>query len=454
MPFSLSALRTAARQCARLAGLPLIAAASLAATAIGADAAEVKLDARPGQAAMLAGKGGRLYVRIGLEGIAAPREGGRTPVNIAIVIDRSGSMRGVKMARAKEAAIMALGRLGPDDVVSVIAYNHEIETIIPARHLTRQGELRARIHALRADGRTALHAGVSQGIREVRKYLAPERVNRVILLSDGLANVGPSTPEALGRLGREAVAEGISITTIGLGLGYNEDLMAKLAYNSDGNHAFVERADDLVKVFNQEFGDVLSVVAQDVIIEIEVTPGFAPRRVLGREARIDGRRVRLRLNQLYGGQEKYVLLELDAPAEARLGERTIARVSLSYRSMRSGERERLSRPVRIAVTDSAEKARASIDKTVMTAVTTQIANITSERAVRLRDKGKLREAKALLERNAAFLAEKARELNASALHALSKRYRADAENLSAGKWRRARKAMRARQHKLKVQQAY
>src|SRR6185295_11718885 len=112
----------------------------------------------------------------------------------------------------------------------IVAFDTRVETVVPAQRVGRARGLEAAICGIEPGGNTALYGGVACGAAEVRKHLEDERyVNRVILLSDGLANVGPSTPEELGRLGASLLGEGISVTTIGLGLGYNEDLMARLA---------------------------------------------------------------------------------------------------------------------------------------------------------------------------------------------------------------------------------
>jgi len=419
-----------------------------------ANANQVKLEAELGQSVLQLGKNGRIYLRINLEGIAIPTGEERTPVNVALVLDRSGSMRGAKLAQAKEAAIMALNRLGRSDYISVVAYDHNVTIPVPATRVTDHKSIEARIASLRAQGRTALYAGTKQGIREVRKFISDNRVNRVILLSDGLANVGPSTPAELGKLGRLAADDGVSVTTIGLGLGYNEDLMSRLAYNSDGNHAFVEKPGDLVKVFNDEFGDVLSVVAQDVIIEIKCRKGFKPVRVLGRKAEVNGDRIKLRLNQLYGSQKKYIVVELDAEAISAGGMSPLADVDVSYRSMKSQTRERVSAKPAVTYSASLEDVRGSVNKKVMADVTTQVANEVNEKAVSLRDAGKVDAARGMLEKNAVYLKQKANEYGASALFDLEKKNRDDAKSLTGAEWRKSRKAMRARQHKLKSQQAY
>ena len=117
------------------------------------------------------------------------------------------------------------------------------------------------------------------------------RLNRIILMSDGLANVGPRQPADFQRLGRELAAEGISVTTIGLGSDYNEDLMARLANASDGSHAFARTAADLTRIFNQEFDEVLSVTAQEIEILIE-TRGRREAAALARPRRRDHRQSR------------------------------------------------------------------------------------------------------------------------------------------------------------------
>ena len=420
-----------------------------------ASAADVEVDTKLGQSVLPAGKAQRIYLRVALKGAKPATNEERTPVNVALVLDRSGSMEGEKLAQAKEAAIMALDRLAAEDVISIVTYDHTVDAAVPATKMTDRDRLVAKIRDMEAGGRTALYAGVEQGLREVKKFLANDRINRVILLSDGLANVGPSTPAELGRLGQKAAGDGVSITTIGLGLGYNEDLMARLAGASDGNHAFVEHPDQLVDIFNKEFGDVLSVVAQEITIIIECRSGFTPKRVLGRDADISGQRVELKLNQVYGGQEKYAIVEIEVPAGQAVGEVSdIASVDVGYTSMSSKAREAVKETVDGRFSDSAEEAEASIDKTVMTAVTTQIANETSEQAVMLRDQGDIAAAKELLEKNADYLNTMAGKLAAPELSGLGQQNLDNANALSEEDWTKSRKEMRAQQHKQKYQQKY
>jgi Ca-activated chloride channel homolog len=270
-------------------------------------------------------------VKIGLDGIRLPRREFRPPVNVALVIDRSGSMAGDKIVKAREAALEAVRRLAPDDIVSIVAYDTHVQTLVHAQRVGNGRHLEHAICGIEAGGNTALHGGVVRGAAEVRKNLEDRGfVNRVILLSDGLANVGPSSAEELGRLGASLLREGISVTTIGLGLGYNEDLMTRLALRSDGNTYFVEHSADLPRIFAAELGDVLNVVARRVVIVIEFPDGVRPVCFIGREGTIRGRKAELTLNQLYGGQERFALIEVEVAPAGPGTEREIARATVSY----------------------------------------------------------------------------------------------------------------------------
>ena len=414
----------------------------------------IKLRAELGQSAVLLRDGGRVFLRVDLSGIPFERRERRTPLNIALVIDRSGSMRGDKLERAKEAAVIALRRLAPNDIVSVIAYDHKVDVVVPATKLVDRFNFEPQIEQLIPGGRTALYAGVKRGLKEVRAFLRDHQVNRLVLLSDGLANVGPTTPSAIGALGIEAAKLGISVTTIGLGLGYNEDLMAKLAFNSDGNHAFVEQPGDLVRIFDREFGDALSVVAKDVEIIIDCLPGIVPMRALGREAKIDGRRVTLKFNQIYGAQNKYVLLELKLPKSLAIGQAPLAKVQVAYKDMGTKTRQVLKDYVAIRITASQTEADASVNKTVMASVVTQTAVAKNEMAVDLRDKGKIKEARKVLQENAAYLKRYSKRLSSPKLLELHRRNLDQAGRLDSKGWAKTRKAMRANQHRSKTQQAY
>jgi len=429
------------------------------------EAAQVKLEADLGQAAVAAKSSSSVYLRLSLKSLAASKRETRTPLNVALVIDRSGSMSGDRIVAAREAANVALERLSADDVVSLVSYNHKVDVLHPAARLGSSHEsLKRAIERLTPDGTTALYAGVKEGGQQVREFLSDTKVNRVILVSDGLANVGPSSPSEVASLGRDLASKGISVTTIGLGLDYNEDLMQRLAAASDGNHAFVESPRQLASIFDKEFGDALSVSARDIIIHIEFKDGFKPKRVLGREADISGNRVTLKMTQMQSDNERYVVLEAEVPAGLSPGDASVAEVEMEYFDLDTNAKAKSQASVRAKITADEKEAEASLNKSVMSQVTEQVATETSERSVELRDKGDIAGAKKMLQDNAAYLNRLKGALSSGEaaapsasiqkLDELEKRSNEAANSLDDGDWDRTRKAMRYDQHKSKSQQKY
>ncbi|MDI1250820.1 MAG: VWA domain-containing protein [Lacunisphaera sp.] len=402
-----------------------------------------------------AGSTERAVVKIGLDCLRLPPRGARPPVNLALVIDRSGSMGGDKIAQAREAALELVRRLGPDDIISIIAYDTRVETLVPAQRVGHAYGLEAAIRSIEAEGSTALYGGVTRGAAEVRRFIEDSRyVNRVILLSDGLANVGPSSPEELGRLGHSLMKEGISVTTIGLGLGFNEDLMARLASRSDGNTYFVENSRDLPGIFNRELGDVLNVVARRVVIEIDFPAGVRPVNFVGREGAIRGQKAELTLNQLYGGQEKFALIEVEVSPEMAGTEREIARARVNYEDALTARSASVTAQRNVSFSAEARVVVASADHQVQADYAANVLAVAKDEAIALVDSGKKNEAAALLRQRSAELKEIGKVYSNTAVAATAAAAAPEAARLERdGLDNAQRKAYRADSQQVKNQQS-
>jgi Ca-activated chloride channel family protein len=416
---------------------------------------EVKLSSNMASTVLESGKKQTTFIKVSLTGFETENKQKRIPANIAIVLDKSGSMNGQKIEYARQAAKFAINKLDENDIISVVTYDTIVKTIVPATKVSDKKRINKLINSINADGNTALFAGVSKGAKELRKFLSENKVNRVILLSDGLANVGPKSPSELGQLGLSLSKEGISVTTIGLGLGYNEDLMTQLAGYSDGNHAFVEKPEDLVKIFQYEFGDVLSVVAQDVNIIIECNDNIRPLRILGRQGDIIGNKIVTRMNQLYSGQEKFIVMEVEVPKYEADSETTIASIKVDYNNLYKKSRIQLNDSVSVKFSDSKTVVEESIDKDVYEASIEQVANEYSKQAVQLRDKGDISAAKVLLNKSADFLKASAGKVSSERLKTQEMEVRKDVMELDDNsQWLKQRKALKEKQYKRSVQQSY
>jgi len=211
----------------------------------------------PRKAALRASGVGELEVLLRVQApAAAPGErAARTPLSIALVIDRSGSMTGDKLEAAKACARDVVQRLQPDDEVCLVIYDTEADLLMP---LCSAGEARQSIDTLldafSARGGTDLHAGWLRGAQQVAGSTGPARLCRVILLSDGQANHGDTDEDSICTQVRQLAQVGVTTTTVGLGEGFNENLMTAMAVAGQGNALYGERAEDLAEAFDAEIG--------------------------------------------------------------------------------------------------------------------------------------------------------------------------------------------------------
>ena len=417
----------------------------------------LKLSAELSHPLVQADQRSTVYLKVSLEGLKLPSQEERPPLNLALVIDRSGSMQGDRIRRAKEAATLAVQQLGPNDIVSVIAYDTHAQVIVPATKAHDKSSLIKAIKEIKPLNSTALYAGVELGALETAKFLSKERVNRVVLLSDGIANVGPSSPSELAELGRKLVAQGLSVSTIGLGLGYNEDLMSQLASAADGNHVFVEHPDQLASIMGMELGDALAAVAQDAHVELRFAEGVRPVRALGREAEFKGQVVTARLGTIASQQTRYLLIEAElAPQKLDVRAEIATVKATAYLPSAEARRELTTTSPSTLAIESAEAVRVAELKAVMEEVLALRATEKQKIAVSLKDRGDSAGAARVMQESAQLLSSGAARYQSKKLDSLSVEAEEDSKEIkkSGANWARLRKGMRRKAHKAKTQQSY
>lgn len=424
--------------------LPLLAVLAAPTLSFAKSADPLNLQTELSHPMLSLGEKQKTYLKVSITGGEAPNQEERAAINVAIVLDRSSSMSGEKIARARDAAKLAIARLQKNDTVSVISYDSVVEVLVPATKLTDKQFVYDAIDKIKSRGSTALFAGVSKGAEELRKFKNEEAINRVILLSDGQANVGPKSPLELGELATSLAKEGISVTTIGLGSGYNEDLMNKLALNSDGNHSFVETPGELAQVFDQELGELLSVVAQNITFQVELAEGVRPVRSLGRESNIVGQTVSVTFNQLYAEQNKFLLLEVETPAIEAEQDQLIAKTEVSYFDLIKNKTAKSVTQSVARYTTNKTLAEKATNREVMIAVIDFIANEKNLAAVQLRDEGKIEEAKAAFGDNSFTLREWSTRLDSPHLAKEALYNEDDAKKVDSLEWGDKRKAIQQR----------
>jgi len=276
----------------------------------------------------IASRGGRAYLQLT---IVTPERGvrERKPVNLCVVLDRSGSMAEQgKIGNAKAALNALIDQLNEDDIFSLVIYDDVVDVLRPACRVEDKAGLRDLVEGIGPRGWTNLGGGMREGFRQVEKHAGGATVNRVVLLSDGLANRGVTDPSHLGRLAREHRGHSVSLTTIGVGLDYNENLMTSLADQGGGNYYFIECAGDLASILRKEFDMLGCVVAQDAVIELKPGRGVRVADVIGGELVAGDGKVRIPVGDLYAGERREFTVELDLPGG--IGREVVASGVLRY----------------------------------------------------------------------------------------------------------------------------
>jgi len=347
----------------------------------------------PDREVLLRGSPQEVVVKIDLNAIADRQRHRRTPLNLAVVLDKSGSMTGAKLEKTKQAAMQLVDRLAPNDVFSLVIFSDEARVLVPAQKVEDKDALKEKIESIEAGGSTALYAGVNTGARQVREYFSGKRINRVILLSDGLANVGPSSTSDLRRLGRELAESGISVTTIGVGDDYNEDLMAGLAEASDANYYYVQDTERLPEIFAKELGEMLTVAAREIKIEITCPDGVQPLGFIGRSERFENRKASVNLSQFTLGQSRYLLLRCLVTRP----EPEVARVQVRYTDeLDNGSEQSAGGVVKIRYTDDQTIADRSVNAAVSAEKVLVLTAVAKDEAIAQADAGNFKQAAATL----------------------------------------------------------
>jgi len=230
------------------------------------------------------------------------------PLNLVLVIDKSGSMRdNDKMSRVKESLRTMLDKLRPDDIISIVAFDTEAEVLYPARAIGDGSALQRAIDCLKPEGWTNLHGGLMLGYAEAKKHFRAGATNRVILLTDGIANQGVVEPNRIAADSLKFNEQGIDLSTIGVGLELNNDLLRTLARSGRGLYHFISDYTDINKVFVNEVQSLISSVAKKVEVRIEYGPGLRLQKIYGYAPRYSEGSVSITMDDMNNGLTQVVM---------------------------------------------------------------------------------------------------------------------------------------------------
>ncbi len=264
----------------------------------------------PRRAALLAGHENQLDLLVRVQAPDAPAVAPRRPrLNLAFVIDRSGSMSGRPLDEAKRCVTRMVARMAPTDRAAVVVYDDQAQVLVPSRTVESDLPFRAALRGVGSGGMTNLHGGWALGAAQVGDHLAPDVVTRVVLLSDGNANQGVVDTDTVARACAERSAAGVSTSTYGLGVDFNEDLMIKMARAGAGNGYYGESAEHLMEPYEREFALLGALCGRQVTLEWTLPYGAVGTVV--NDYPLSGGAVQL--PDLAWGSEAWALLRVTLP---------------------------------------------------------------------------------------------------------------------------------------------
>jgi Ca-activated chloride channel homolog len=234
------------------------------------------------------------------------------PLNLSVVIDRSGSMEGDKFRYTKDAVKYVVNHLHSNDVLSIVTYETGVEVLLSPQRIEDKESLLKKIDALVTAGSTNMEGGLRKGyelVKNTKKLVGDEMIHRVLLLSDGLANVGISDPVQLSAICREQFEkERISISTFGVGNDYNEDLMAKVALQGGGKYYFINNPDQLPAMFGEEVKGMSEVVAKSTVVKIKFPSELSYERTYAYNSTLNGNSLSISFNDIFAKEQKSLLV--------------------------------------------------------------------------------------------------------------------------------------------------
>jgi Ca-activated chloride channel family protein len=345
-----------------------------------------------------------------LELVAPPAAAGkaRMPLDLALVIDRSGSMAGEKLETTKRCAEFLVDRLAPTDRLALVVFDDTVDVLIPLAPIDKAA-MKAVIGRIQTRGSTNLSGGWLQGVEILKTAAAdPARkdaARRVLLLTDGQANQGIVDRDALTSMAQSARGEGVGTSTIGYGDGFDEELLTQMADAAGGSSYYAATVEEAPAIFAAEFEGLMSLVAQNVSVEIRPAHQVQLVQVMNEyPANAVPEGIQVHMGDAYAEDRRRLVLELRVPGLSTLGELRVADLIVRYVSVGTNvAMHELKLPVMANVVPKTEAEAANPDAEVTEEVVVLKAAKARDEARKAADEGRFDEAKMTLSSAAAEL---------------------------------------------------
>jgi len=255
--------------------------------------------------------------------------GARMPLNLCLILDRSGSMEGPPMDYMKRACSYVVDLLEPNDVLSIVAFTDQAEVVMPARKVVNKALIKQHIDMLQVGNTTDLFGGIQLGAAQIASVASPGYVNRALLLTDGEPTAGNKDFQSIVGQVAEQKSRGITVTALGFGMEYNEELLAAIAKRSGGNYYYITRPELIPEIFRKELETLMNVVARNVKVRVHMSRWVQVRQIYGKLPTFGQRSAEVMLADLERGQTQTAIVELELGNRPG-GKYRVAKVEVVY----------------------------------------------------------------------------------------------------------------------------
>ncbi len=278
----------------------------------------------------------------------------RTPLNLCLVIDRSGSMEGRPLEFAKQACAYVVDMLAPNDVLSIVLFEETVEVLMAPQRVTQKQVVKDGISRIQPGNTTNLYDGMVLGAQQLLQTAESTRATRMVVLSDGEPTAGITEFSALVQHAGQIKAQGITCTFLGLGEDYNEELLAQMAKKAGGNYYYIREPQLIAEVFRAELDKLVTLAASNLRLSVKLARWVSLRAATGQSHLTGEREVVLPLADLERGATIQQVLDLEMTNHP-LGWYRVAEVRLSYDDAASGRSE--TTPIDLVMEFTADAAR-------------------------------------------------------------------------------------------------
>lgn len=269
-------------------------------------------------------------IRTGFLAREVRRKRKRVPLNISVILDRSGSMaQESKLTYAKKAIKFIIKNLGKKDIISIVTYDDKVNVPVPPVKGSKKNRLIKIVDDITTGGSTNLSGGLMEGYNQVKLNYNISYINRVLLISDGLANVGIKDPRKIEQIVQVKSRDNITVSSFGVGKYFNEKLLTGIAEYGSANYYYIDESDKIPEIFSKELAGLLAVAAQNSLISVKGLNGAVVKRVFGYKYKTESNTTEIRMGDIVSEEKKIALIEIALP-KIRKKNLKIAEIIFSY----------------------------------------------------------------------------------------------------------------------------